>query len=79
MQVRTKLLSKPMAAASLAVKVRTPRFAAIAIGDGNSKGNTFADMPLIQAALGSCYSCADRQATVWRTVVNCKRRTRNEL
>jgi Ni,Fe-hydrogenase III large subunit len=42
------------------VKVRTPTFANIPSVMGMLKGNEFADMPLIQAALDPCYSCTDR-------------------
>jgi ech hydrogenase subunit E len=42
------------------VKVRTPTFANIPCVMGMLKGNEFADMPLIQAALDPCYSCTDR-------------------
>lgn len=42
------------------VKVRTPTFANIPSVMAMVKGNEFADMPLIQAALDPCYSCTDR-------------------
>jgi len=42
------------------VKVRTPTFANIPTVMAMVKGNEFADMPLIQAALDPCYSCTDR-------------------
>jgi ech hydrogenase subunit E len=42
------------------VKVRTPTFVNIPSVMGMVKGNEFADMPLIQAALDPCYSCTDR-------------------
>jgi len=42
------------------VKVRTPTFANIPTVMAMIKGNEFADMPLIQAALDPCYSCTDR-------------------
>jgi Ni,Fe-hydrogenase III large subunit len=42
------------------VKVRTPSFANIPSVAAMVKGNTIADVPLIQAALDPCYSCTDR-------------------
>ena len=42
------------------VKVRTPTFVNIPSVMAMLKGNEFADMPLIQAALDPCYSCTDR-------------------
>jgi len=44
----------------LRVKVRTPSFANIASVAAMVKGNNFADLPLIQAAVDPCYSCTDR-------------------
>jgi Ni,Fe-hydrogenase III large subunit len=42
------------------VKVRTPSFANIPSVAAMVRGNTLADVPLIQAALDPCYSCTDR-------------------
>jgi len=42
------------------VKVRTPTFANMPTVMAMVKGNTLADVPLIQAALDPCYSCTDR-------------------
>jgi len=42
------------------VKVRTPSFANIPAVEAMVKGNNFADVPLIQAAVDPCYSCTDR-------------------
>ena len=42
------------------VKVRTPSFANIPSVQAMVKGNTLADVPLIQAAVDPCYSCTDR-------------------
>jgi Ni,Fe-hydrogenase III large subunit len=42
------------------VKVRTPSFANIPTVAAMVKGNDLADVPLIQAAVDPCYSCADR-------------------
>ena len=42
------------------VKVRTPSFANIPAVEAMVIGSTFADVPLIQAAVDPCYSCTDR-------------------